>query len=58
MKVYEWRNIKTGEVIDHDHWGEPPKKRGKWERVYRFGIGRVEGAANSPPRTSRKRGSS
>ena len=50
--IYEWRNPKTGEVVEHDHWSEPPKKRGKWIRVYSFGIARVEGAGGAPGRKS------
>jgi hypothetical protein len=42
--IYEWKNARTGEVVEHDHWSEPPRKPGTWKRVYSVGIGRVEGA--------------
>ena len=51
MPVYEWKNVKTGKVVEHTSPTEPPAK-GKWIRVYSFGIGRVEGAGNAPARTS------
>jgi hypothetical protein len=50
---YEWRNVRTGKVVENDSPTEPPLK-GKWKRVYSFGVGRVEGGANSPARTSVK----
>jgi len=50
--LYEWKNPKTGKVVLHDHPSEPPKKRGKWIRVYSFGIGRIEGGGATPGRSS------
>lgn len=53
---WEWKNVKTGEVVEHDHWSIPPDKSGDWKRVWAFGVGRVEGGGGSPGRVS-KRGS-
>jgi hypothetical protein len=58
--VYEWRNIRTGEVVEHDSPTDPPGAccddpdccEEKWQRVFAFGVGRVEGAGSSPPRAS------
>lgn len=52
MRLYEWKNTKTGEVVDHDHWSEPPNLPGEWKRVFSVGLGRIEGGA-SPARPSR-----
>ncbi len=53
--TYEWKNVRTGKVVEHDHPTEPPFKRGKWQRVYSFGTGSVEGGGGSPARTSVKK---
>lgn len=50
-KVYEWRN-EEGQVVEHDHWSEPPALPGTWKRVYSVGIGAVSGAGSSKARTS------
>lgn len=49
-KTFLWKNEK-GEVVEHDHYSDPPKLPGTWKRVYSFGLGRVEGGG-SPGRTS------
>jgi len=54
---YEWKNIKTGEVVTVERkladYLMPPDKSGQWERVISpFGVGRVEGGGGSPNRTS------
>lgn len=51
--TYEWRNIETGQVIDHDHYSEPPDDSGKWVRVFSVGINTSGGA--SPSRVSVKK---
>jgi len=56
MRVYEWKNNKTGKIVEHDHWNEPPDKSGHWFRLFSFGTGRVEGAGTSPSRPSTKKG--
>lgn len=48
--IYDWKNVRTGKIVQHDHYSEPPKKRGKWVRVYSVGVGRIEGAGGSPGR--------
>lgn len=53
---YEWRNVETGEMVEHDHWSVPPALPGTWVRNYLFGVGRVEGGGGTPGRTSVKRG--
>jgi hypothetical protein len=55
--VYEWKNIRTGEIIEHSHWSIPPDESGDWRRIFSFGVGRVEGAGSSPalPSTKLKR---
>jgi len=55
---YEWKNVRTGKVVEHDHWSVPPKLPGKWVRLFNFGVGRVEGAGGSPgmPSTRLNRG--
>lgn len=54
---YEWKNTKTNEVVEHNHWSTPPALPGKWVRVFAFGTGRVEGAGGSPSRVSVPRAS-
>jgi len=46
-KQWLWKNEKTGEVIEHDHWSIPPDKSGDWKRAYALSFGRVEGAGSS-----------
>ena len=53
MVTYEWINVKTGKIVEHDSPIHPPSKRGQWKRLFSFGVGRVEGGA-SPSRTSIK----
>lgn len=52
MRRYEWKNVETEEIVDHDHWSKPPELPGEWKRVFSFGLGRVEGGGASPARTS------
>lgn len=52
IKVYEWRNTETGEVVEHNHWSEPPALAGVWQRIYSVGIGSVSGGGGSPAKTS------
>lgn len=52
--IYEWKNAKTGEVVEHDHWSMPPRKPGTWRRIYSVGIGRVEGAGGNSGMPSTK----
>lgn len=54
IKLYEWKNVKTGKIVEHDHWSEPPDLPGKWQRVYSVAIGRVPGASGSPGMPSTK----
>jgi hypothetical protein len=53
---YEWKNAKTGEIVEHDSATEPPRKPGKWVRVYSFGLGRIEGGASPSRPPVRRRG--
>ncbi len=58
MPLYVWKNTKTGEVVDvlrarMNESQTPPDDSGDWERVYAFGVGRIEGAGGSPPRVSK-----
>jgi hypothetical protein len=53
MKMYEWKN-KDGDVVEHNHWADPPNLPGEWKRIYSFAAGRVEGGGGSPSRTSIK----
>ncbi len=46
---YEWKNLKTGKIVETDSPDVPPK-RGKWKRVYSYGLGRIEGAGLAPSR--------
>lgn len=50
---YEWKNTETGEVVESEHWSIPPDKSGNWQRVFRFGVGRVEGGGGSPGRATK-----
>jgi len=50
--MYDWKNLETGEVIEHGHYSKPPKRPGNWQRVFSFGTGRVPGGAGSPARSS------
>lgn len=52
---YEWKNTETGEVVEHDHWSVPPQKPGEWQRLFAFGVGRVNGAGGSRGWTSSKK---
>lgn len=50
-KRYDWKNVETGEVVEHTHWSTPPDLPGKWVRSYTlFGV-KVQGGA-SPSNTS------
>lgn len=51
---YEWQNIKTGKIVDHDHWSIAPSLPGKWRRVFSVAVGTVNGAAGTPARSSVK----
>ena len=59
MPTYAWKNKKTGEVVDVTRpvaeANVPPDSGEKddWERVYSFGVGRVEGAGGSPGRVTK-----
>lgn len=44
--TYEWKNIRTGEVIETDN--TPPAPLSDWRRVYTLYFGRVAGAGDSP----------
>lgn len=56
MPTYTWKNTKTGETVDVQRpiaeASTPPEGEGPWERVFAFGVGRVEGGGSSPARTS------
>ena len=54
MRRYDWKNGKTGEIRETDSWSRPPDLTGVWERVYSFGVGRVEGAGGTPGMPSTK----
>ena len=54
MKKYDWKNVETGEVVEHDHYADPPKLPGEWKRVYSLGIGRVEGGASKGRQVRKK----
>ena len=47
MPIYEWKNEKTGKVVETDKHDEPPDLPGKWKRVYSLSIGAVSGAGES-----------
>lgn len=54
MPIYEWKNIRTGKIVETTDPVNPPK-RGKWTRVFSIGLGRTEGAGGSPSRPSLKK---
>jgi len=45
--TYEWMNDEH-EIVEHDHWSEPPALPGNWRRVFSLSFGRVDGAGGSP----------
>jgi hypothetical protein len=55
MPFYAWKNKKSGKIVEverpmsHSHL-PPGNDAAGWERVFAFGIGRVEGAGGSPAR--------
>ncbi|MEM3008395.1 MAG: hypothetical protein QXY15_10135 [Candidatus Nitrosotenuis sp.] len=51
-RVYDWRNIKTGQIVTTDTADTPPDDSGQWVRVYQVGIAKVSGAGSSPARSS------
>lgn len=57
MPLYPWKNTKTGEEVEllrsMAESDIPPNDDEGWERVYSFGLGRIEGAGGSPPRVSK-----
>lgn len=59
MPLYAWKNMSSGEVIEVrrpvSECDRPPDKTHQWERVYAFGVGRVEGGGGSPGRASVKK---
>lgn len=59
MPWYAWRNKKTAQFAEvfrpTEKHNVPPDDSGDWERVYAFGVGRVEGGGGSPARTSLER---
>lgn len=59
MPYYVWKNKKTEEVVEVQRSISecelPPDSTGEWERVYSFGVGRVEGGGGSPSRPSIRR---
>lgn len=50
MPSYLWKNTKTGKIVEvfrsiaKAHEG--PDEPGTWQRIYSFGVGRVEGGAS------------
>lgn len=58
MPLYAWRNIETNEIVEVERsmadsqLAPEPDDQGKWQRVYNFGVGRVEGGGGSPGRSS------
>jgi hypothetical protein len=54
MPWYEWMNTKTGKIRmlyrPHEDRNEPPDSDEGWQRRYTFGVGKVEGAGDSPAR--------
>lgn len=56
MPLYAWKNTETGEVVEVQRTMSEatiaPDDSGKWERIFTFGIGRVEGGGGSPGRPS------
>lgn len=56
MPIYAWKNTYSGEVVEvlrpMSECNTPPDSTNQWERVYSFGVGRVEGAGSSPARPS------
>lgn len=59
MPIYAWKNKRTGEITEvmrpMSECNTPPDWTNEWERVYSFGLGRVEGAGGSPGRVSVRR---
>lgn len=57
MSIYTWRNKTTGETVDlvkpMSEAQTPPDESGNWERLYNFGVGRVEGGGGSPSRPAK-----
>lgn len=51
MKVYLWKNVETGELVETDSYNQPPELEGTWVREYSFGLGPVGGAGGSPSRS-------
>lgn len=47
MRLFEWKNLKTGEIIETDQYDTPPVLPGDWQRVYSLSFGRIEGAGGS-----------
>jgi hypothetical protein len=47
MPIYEWIN-EQNEVVDHNHYSEPPDLPGTWRRIFSLSIGKVPGAGESP----------
>jgi hypothetical protein len=56
VPTYGWVNKKTGEYVEVHRplkeYDVPPTEEDEWERVFSFGVGRVEGGGSSPSRPS------
>lgn len=57
MPTYEWKNVKTGEIVSvtrsFDDHNVPPDEDGEWVRHFgTIAIGQVPGAGGSPSRAS------
>jgi hypothetical protein len=50
LKVFEFQNKKTGEIIEHHTYEAPGPE---WQRIFSFGVGQVQGAGNTPARSSK-----
>lgn len=57
MPLYTWKNKATGEVVEiqrpMSEATVPPDEESEWERLYSFGVGRVEGGGGSPARVAK-----
>lgn len=53
MRIYEWQNLDSGEVVEHNHPSSPPSE-GNWKRIYSVSVGKVKGAGGSPSRPSKR----
>ena len=46
--TFEWKNMQTGEIVEHYSPNAPPSGNGFWRRVYTLHFGKVKGAGDSP----------